>query len=257
MNILFTVCCRAGSKSIKNKNLKLFLGTPLSYYTLASIRLYKKEFGSQDHFTTCLNTDSEELITQVLDYDPEIHIIRRVESLAGDSVPKIAVIKDCLQKTEENTGIKFNIVVDLDVTSPLRRVKDIHAAIEKKQKREDTDIVFSVTSARRNPYFNMVKVNSDGTVSRIIASDFATRQQAPILFDMNASIYAYGVDFLRNNAVNSLFDGRCDIIEMVDSAVLDIDSEEDFKLMEILGEYFYKTDHEFGEVAQEAKIMKG
>jgi len=252
MNILFTVCCRAGSKSIKNKNLKLFLGTPLSYYTLASIKLYKQEFGAQNHFTTCLNTDSEELITQVLEYEPEAHIIRRVESLAGDSVAKISVIKDCLEKTESDTGIKYDIVVDLDVTSPLRKVKDIHAAISKKQKKQDVDIVFSVTSPRRNPYFNMVMTNSDGTVRRVIETNFNTRQEAPVLFDMNASIYAYGVDFLRNNIVNSLFDGRCDIIEMVDTAVLDIDSEEDFRLMEIIGEHFYKTDSEFGEIAQEA-----
>jgi len=253
MNILFTVCCRAGSKSIKNKNLKLFLGTPLSYYTLASIKLYKQEYGAQNYFTTCLNTDSEELISQVLEYDSDIQIVHRDEALAGDTVPKVVVIKDCLQKTEAATGIIYDIVVDLDVTSPLRRVKDIHAAICKKQKRDDIDIVFSVTSPRRNPYFNMVKTNSDDTVSRVIESDYSTRQQAPVLFDMNASIYVYGVDFLHKSVVNSLFDGRCNFIEMVDTAVLDIDKEEDFKLMEILAEHFYKTDSKFGEIAQEAK----
>jgi len=253
MNILFTVCCRAGSKSLRNKNVKPFLGTPLVYYTLASIRLYMQEFDAPNHFTTCLNTDSEELITQVLEYERDIHIIRRSESLAGDTVPKIAVIKDCLKKTELETGIKYDIVVDLDVTSPLRKVKDIDAAISKKQHQQDIDIVFSVTSTRRNPYFNMVRTNSDGSVSRVIETNYNTRQQAPILFDMNASIYAYGVDILRSNVANSIFDGRCGIIEMVDTAVLDIDCEEDFQLMEVIGEHFYKTDREFGEIAQEAK----
>ena len=34
MNILCTICARAGSKGIKNKNIKLLNGKPLIYYTI-------------------------------------------------------------------------------------------------------------------------------------------------------------------------------------------------------------------------------
>ena len=43
MNILFTVCGRAGSKGLKNKNLSLFLGHPLLYYPLSLIDLFIKK----------------------------------------------------------------------------------------------------------------------------------------------------------------------------------------------------------------------
>ena len=35
MNILFTICARAGSKGVKSKNARDFLGYPLVYYTLS------------------------------------------------------------------------------------------------------------------------------------------------------------------------------------------------------------------------------
>jgi CMP-N,N'-diacetyllegionaminic acid synthase len=138
--------------------------------------------------------------------------------------------------------------VDLDITSPLRMVQDIHTAIEYKLSHRDMDIIFSVTNARRNPYFNMVKQNADGTVQKICQSDYVSRQQAPEIFDMNASIYVYESDFLENTSSNKLFDGRCGIVKMFDTAVLDIDSEEDFTLMEIIAKYVYETKSEFNEI---------
>ena len=43
MNLLFTICGRAGSKGIKNKNIKNFLDKPLALYSLSVIDLYLKE----------------------------------------------------------------------------------------------------------------------------------------------------------------------------------------------------------------------
>jgi len=252
MNILFTVCCRAGSKGLKNKNIRLFLEVPLAYYTLASINLYSKKFSEKDTIHISLNSDSEELIKQVLAFESEIFIIRREQVLTGDRVSKIAVVKDCLQRAETEFDLQYDTVIDLDVTSPLRRVKDIRNAFIKMDQR-DMDVVFSVTPSRRNPYFNMVQKNSDGTVSKVLESDYTTRQQAPEMFDMNASIYIYNPEFLRSNESNLLFDGRCASIIMPDTGILDIDSEDDFALMEAIGALLYENDPEYGEIAQEAR----
>ena len=65
MRLLFTVCGRAGSKGLKNKNLKAFLGAPLVYYTLAAIIEYKKSLSENDVVDVVLNTDSENLIELV------------------------------------------------------------------------------------------------------------------------------------------------------------------------------------------------
>lgn len=252
MNMLFTVCGRAGSKGLKNKNIRPFLGIPLVYYTLSAIQLYRQKHESRYTIHTYLNTDSEELIIQTLNAVPDVNIIRRSAALSGDAVAKIAVVKDCLIEAERHYEVLFDVVVDLDITSPLRRLCDIENAVSKKQARQDVDIVFSVTPARRNPYFNMVKRNSDRTVSKVLESDYTSRQQAPEMFDMNASIYAYKAEFLRSNTSKLLFDGLCDSIEMPDTGFLDIDSGDDFVMLEVIAEHLFKNDPEYGVIAQEA-----
>jgi CMP-N,N'-diacetyllegionaminic acid synthase len=248
MNILFTICGRAGSKGFKNKNLKSFLGKPLVYYTMIAIDLYIERYNISDTIHKCLNTDSKELIDLVAKRDTDYFIINRNEELSGDTVAKMAVIKDCLARADDYYNISHDMIIDLDITSPLRTVEDIHIAIEKKKDSKKTDIVFSVTNSRRNPYFNMVQQNADGAVNKICESNYTARQQAPEVFDMNASIYVYESSFLNYNVTNRLFDGKCDIIKMFDTAVLDIDSEEDFIMMEIIAKYIFEKKIEFNQI---------
>lgn len=249
MNILFTICGRAGSKGFKNKNLKSFLGIPLVYYTVSAIALYiKSDSAKESNIDVVLNTDSEDLIDIVSEQkELSIQVIRRESSLGGDSVPKVSVIKDCLLKMEEYRKKNYDIVVDLDITSPLRTVQDIENAIEKKRLRKDTDVVFSVTESRRNPYFNMVK-EERGFFLKAISSEYTARQQAPEFYDMNASIYAYSVIALKNKAPQKFFNDKCDAILMKDTGILDIDSEEDFQLMQVIAEYLFKNNNDFAEV---------
>ncbi len=248
MNYLFTVCGRAGSKGFKNKNLKSMLGVPLVYYTLAAICLYKKEYGMGDNIYVAVNTDSNELIELVRGQQGlDVLVIQRAGELAGDQIPKVLVVKDCLVRAQEAYGVMFDLVVDLDLTSPLRTVKDIRAAVEKKNARAEVDVVYSVTTSRRNPYFNMVK-EEEGFFVKAVASDYVTRQQAPIFYDMNASIYAYAPRALASKKADGFFNDNADAVVMRDTAVLDIDSEEDFELMGIIADYLIKTYLEYKEI---------
>ena len=70
---------------------------------------------------------------------------------------------------------------------------------------------------------------------KVIESNYTARQQAPEIFDMNASLYAYSPEFL--NSGKGVLDGYCEVIEMFDTAVLDLDHENDFELMEVIAEY--------------------
>lgn len=241
MKILFTVCGRAGSKGIKNKNCRDFLGKPLVYYTLSAISLYIKE-NPRLECDVVLNTDSEKLI-ELIEQQKMVKtdVVHRKSELAGDSTPKVAVILDCLNEMEKRKKTAYDMVVDLDITSPLRTVEDIKNLIQKKQNAE-CDVVFSVTEARRNPYFNMVKKTDNG-YERVIPSNFNARQEAPEIFDMNASLYAYEPEFLREQ--KSIFDGKCEAIKMMDTGVLDLDHENDFVLMEVIGKYLFKIKRKF------------
>lgn len=244
MNILFTVCGRAGSKGIKNKNIREFAGYPLPYYTFAAISLYKKTY-TDDSIDVSLNTDSPELMGHAKKNPMlQVNIISRKEALGGDRVPKMEVILDTLVQMQEQTNKKYDMVVDLDLTSPLRTVEDIRNLVET-QKRKKCDVTFSVTDARRNPYFNMVMQTEKG-VRKVLESDFVARQQAPVMYDMNASLYAYDPDYLKRSS--SVLEGYCEIIKMEDTGILDLDRAADFELMEVIAGYLFKKKSGFAEV---------
>lgn len=244
MKILFTICGRAGSKGIKNKNIRNFLEKPLPYYTLSAIDLYKKEC-EDDEIDVVVNSDSQELL-ELMKKNPffNVHTINRENVLGGDNVPKIAVILDCMQRMQDKQEKEYDIVVDLDITSPLRTKNDLLHLIQT-QKEKEADVTFSVTTSRRNPYFNMVKQTERG-VKRVLESNFVTRQEAPEMFDMNASMYAYNPQFLKTG--KGVLDGYCECIHMYDTGVLDLDHENDFELMEVIAKYLFDTKSDFAEI---------
>lgn len=255
MAILFTVCGRAGSKGLKNKNLKYFLGVPLSYYSLSAAYLYKRLHEAEDRIDVVLNTDSIELIQIVQNQTLlNVDIINRNFSLGGDAVPKVAVIADCLCQMSKRRDCDYNLVIDLDITSPLRTVEDIENAVKQKKARQDTDVVYSVTGARRNPYFNMVK-EENGYFVRAVSSNYTARQQAPVFYDMNASIYVYSPDALRTKDAATFFSSRCDAILMADTGVLDIDCEEDFELMQVIAKHLIQKNKKWSEIIDVANKM--
>lgn len=238
MRILFTICGRAGSKGIKNKNIRDFVGKPLPLYTLSAIDLYLKKH-DDINADIVLNTDSPELIELVVTSGlRDVFIIKRTPDLAGDSIGKIDVIANCLEFMVSETNCKYDFVVDLDITSPLRTVNDIELLI-KTHVEKKPDVTTSVTSARRNPYFNQVMKTEKG-YKKVIPSDYTSRQQAPQIFDMNASLYAYSPEYLKTG--KGVLDGYCECIEMYDTAVLDLDHENDFELMEVIAKYLFRKE---------------
>ena len=249
--VLITVCGRAGSKGFRNKNLKVFCGEPLVYYTLSAAGMFcsqRPDLGVD----VALNTDSPELRELVAARYPEVVSIPRPEELCGDTVPKMAVFQQTLAEMERRTGVPYDYLIDLDITSPIRRAQDVAGAFAAAEAREDLDLVFSVAEARRNPYFNMVKVVGDH-VEKVIESPYTARQQAPAIYDLNASIYVFRRGFLANNHTGILWDGKCGIYEMFDSGILDIDSEADYRLMEVIAGHLYDTMPEFAAIRQQIR----
>ncbi|WP_010097586.1 cytidylyltransferase domain-containing protein [Ornithinibacillus scapharcae] len=251
MNVLFTICGRAGSKGIKNKNLKKFLDYPLPYYTLSAIDLFTNN-NVQINSDIVLNTDSKDLIKLIQDpLKLNLNVIERESSLGLDNTPKKSVILNCLKVMEEQKSIDYDIVVDMDITAPLRTAHDVDQLIKQKTN-SDADVVFSVTSSRRNPYFNMVYQTENG-YKRVIESSFNARQEAPEIFDMNASLYAYSPAFLKSE--KGLFDGKCDVIKMKDTAVLDLDHPDDFEFMEVIADHLFNKYPAFGEIRNNIKNL--
>lgn len=251
MRILFSICGRAGSKGIKNKNIKPFVGKPLPYYTLSVIDLYLKKHPELE-YDIVVNSDSPELLTMMQENNMRnVEIIVRDPSLGGDFVGKIDVIRNCLDILEQRKNEKYDVIVDLDITSPLRRVCDIENLIDTHVKTE-ADLTTSGTPARRNPYFNQLK-RTDKGYKKVCESTYTARQQAPDIYDMNASLYAYTSEHLRSGRL--VLDGYVEMIEMYDTGILDLDHESDLELMEVIAKYLFENNQEFAEVYQNIKSL--
>lgn len=252
MRILFTICGRAGSKGIKNKNIQDFMGKPLPLYALSVIDLYLKAH-VETEYDIVLNTDSKELV-QILKTceQREIEVIERGAELAGGSVAKCDVIRNCYHIMKDRKQQAYNMTVDLDITSPIRRMQDLDALIEKMQNVE-CDIVESAVESRRSPYFNMVKETESG-VKTVIESHFATRQEAPVTYDENAAMCAYSIPFLSGDM--EWDDSHREVILMPDTGILDLDGPQDLELMQVIGEYLLKKDEDFRKVYENIPVRR-
>ena len=61
-------------------------------------------------------------------------------------------------------------------------------------------------------------------------------------------IYVFERKFLANNKTGILWDGKIGISKMMDTGILDIDSEEDFRLMEVIAHHLYENYPDFAAV---------
>ena len=93
--------------------------------------------------------------------------------------------------------------------------------------------MFSVTEAKKNPYFNMVeKRKKTFALSKQFKGPFFSRQKTPKVFEMNASIYIFTRNFLVKN--KKLFNNKTSIFEMPRERSIDIDDFLDLKLVKYL-----------------------
>ena len=227
--LLITICGRAGSKGFKNKNLKNFCGKPLVYYSLSAAELFIKKHPELE-IDVALNTDSEDLAKLVAAEYPEVIYLPRGAELGGDRVPKVEVYKDSFARMEALASKQYDAMIDLDITSPLRTEQDIE-------------------NARRNPWFNMFKIVGDHA-EMVIESQFTGRQQAPEVYDVNASIYVIRRAFLVDNPDPILWHSKFGVSVMMDTGIIDIDSEHDYLLMEAIAQHLYAHYPEFNAVRE-------
>lgn len=253
MNVLVTICARAGSKGVMNKNIRDFCGNPLIRYTLEAYQSFcELEKNLISNIYLALNTDSKELIQQMDEERVDYILIKRKEDLAGDTVAKFDVIKDTMIEAEKICKIDFDVIIDLDLTSPIRTGKDIAGTFHALLENEDADISFSVAESRRSPYFNMVYKKENGYYGTVFESKVVARQQAPICYDMNASIYAYRKMYLISG---NMHDRKAVIWVMPDTGILDIDKEMDFELLEVIFKYFIKSNGIYREQFKRINII--
>lgn len=227
-NILCTIACRSGSKGVQNKNIKLIAGKPLIAHTIQQAI----ESGIFQHIV--LSTDSQEIADIGKQYGADVFFLRDAH-LSTDNSGKLPVIQDALLRSEKHYQKTFDIVIDLDATSPLRLNQDIKNAYNQFIQ-EQNDILITASPSRRNPYFNLIEIFEDSPIKINLAKQakekILCRQKAPKCYDMNASIYIWRRKSLLNQT--TLFGEKTGLYIMPEERSVDIDTEFDFKIVEFL-----------------------
>lgn len=223
---LCTICARGGSKGVAGKNLRPVAGRPLLAWTIRQA----KESGQ---FTAiALSSDSQDILDAALAAGADV-AIRRPDELASDTAPKVPAIRHAFEEASRRLGIVPDVLVDLDVTSPLRLPADIVGAVGLLEASDATSVITGAP-ARRSPYFNLVEERADGTIglSKSLPVAVARRQDAPRAYDMNASIYVWRAH--RFLAAPAVFYPDTRLFVMPEERSIDIDSELDFRIVELL-----------------------
>ncbi|WP_127717812.1 cytidylyltransferase domain-containing protein [Halobacteriovorax sp. HLS] len=228
MKVLCSICARGGSKGVKNKNVRELNSIPLIAHSI----LQAKESNLFDVIS--VSSDCDQILSIAKEYGADF-LIKRPDDLATDTSAKLPVIQHCFSESEKESGMNFDFVIDLDATSPLRKVSDIKGVFDILQSRsEEIDNVITGCHARRSPYFNLVEENESG-FSRLVKSlekGIVRRQDSPRCFDMNASIYGWSRNALLNS--DKVLMPKTVLFEMSEETAYDIDSELDFKIVELL-----------------------
>jgi N-acylneuraminate cytidylyltransferase/CMP-N,N'-diacetyllegionaminic acid synthase len=226
MSRICTICARGGSKGVKNKNVRDLVGKPLIAYTLEQAQVS----GLFD--LIAVSSDSQAILEVARCHGADLLVERPVD-LATDTAAKLPAVRHCVEEAERISGKRFEVVVDLDATSPLRWVADIQGAVEMLE-RERVSNVITAAPARRSPYFNLVELGEDGVVrlSKPPEKPIVRRQDSPQCFDMNASIYVWQRAALF--AYPTVFNADTRLFIMPEDRSTDIDNELDFEIVELL-----------------------
>ena len=224
--ILCTICMRGGSKGVSGKNLRNLHGKPLMAYTI------EQALQSGLFEQVVVSTDSYEIAETAKTYGAEAWFLRPAE-LATDKAAKLPAIRHAFMEVEKHYGHQFDVLVDLDATSPLRKVEDIKAAYHQFLDEEDADILITASPCRKNPYFNMVE-KVDGRVRKVkeLKPPPTRRQDAPAVYDMNASIYIWKRRALLE--YDTLFTEKTSLYVMPEERSVDIDTELDWDFVEFM-----------------------
>lgn len=224
-SFLAIIPARGGSKSIKNKNLYLIKKKPLIYYTI------KSAINSKFLNTILLSTDSIKIANYVKKFSKIKIPFLRPKKLAGDKVLTLPVLKYTLLRYEKTLKKKFDFVVLLQPTSPLRTSKDIDNSIKLLNKKK-TDSLISVTSVGANHPLRMKKILKNKRLNNYISQkntdNMNPRQTLPKVFIRNGAIYITSRQLILKNKISSK---KTIAYEMSEDKSINIDNHKDIILL--------------------------
>lgn len=217
--ILAVIPARGGSKRLPRKNVRHLSGKPLIAWTI--------EAANQCHYIdrTIVSTEDEEIAAISRRFGADVPFARPLH-LASDDVTTIDVILNVVA-TLSSSNEKYDYVVVLQPTSPLRTSKHLTEAIELMLEKNARSIV-SVSPAEHHPLWCNT-LPDDLSMTAFVRAEVRNKrsQDLPIYYRLNGAIYICAVELLEHErtllpSVDSI------AYRMSPEVSLDIDSKDDF-----------------------------
>jgi CMP-N-acetylneuraminic acid synthetase len=221
--ILSVVPARGGSKGVKLKNLHPLAGRPLITLTgelIAGLGWFDRAVVSTDHDEIATVAEGCGLSAP----------FRRPEALSGDRIGDIDVLTHALSATEEIDGTRYDVVVMLQPTSPLRTAAQVTETVDKLIA-EDLDAVWTVSPTDLKYHPQKQLILDEGQLGYWDADGAAiiARQQLAPIYHRNGAAYALSRDCLL--VQKSLMGQRSGAV-IIDEPMVSIDTPQDFERVE-------------------------
>lgn len=218
--VLAVIPARSGSKSVRDKNIRLIAGKPMFAYSI------EHGLKTPDIDRVIVSTDSERYAKIAKEYGAEVPFIRPKE-YATDTSLDIDVFRHALMYLKDNEDYIPDIVVQLRPTYPIRDIQDIENMITYLIEHPEVESIRCVAPANEIPYKMWFMDNEK--MLKPVMKDIPEcynmpRQQLPRVYYQNACIDVFraSVIFEKNSMTGDVIAGY----EMNEN--YDIDTEEDF-----------------------------
>lgn len=222
-NVLAIIPARSGSKSVKDKNIRIMNGKPMLAYSIEHALQSKKID------RVIVSTDSPHYQEIAKEYGAEAPFLRPAE-IAQDLSLDIEVFQHTLRWLQENEGYQADICVHLRPTHPIRDPEDIDKMISILENNPELSAVRSVSPAKETPYKMWLFPDETSDLMQPLASCSvpeaynAPRQQLPKAYMQNACIDVIRSDTIMNK--NSMTGNKIAGYKM--DYDFDVDTEEEF-----------------------------
>ncbi len=180
-----------------------------------------------------VSTDNKKIADIARNWGGNVPFMRPRE-LAEDSSKIIDVINHALLFLE-NSGHRFDILVLLQPTCPLRAKKDVECAVELFFEK-NAKAVISVSEVEHSPLWSNT-LPADGSMRRFLKPEVINRnrQELPTYYRLNGSIYIASIEHLKRN--QSFFGEHTFAYIMPRERSIDIDTIIDFLHVKAIMEY--------------------
>ena len=221
-NILGITLARSGSKGIKNKNLVKIKGKPLIYYTI------KQAQKTKELTKYIISTDSEKIRKIALKYKTEAPFLRP-KKFAKDNSSSASALKHALIECEKIFKKKFDYVVELMATNPLKKTSDIRNVI-KILLRNKADSVIAVNQLFDYHPARIKKIIKGKLYDFAVKEKLESRRQdlKPNAYIRSGSIYAMSRRFVMNE--KRYFSGKSLAYILPLERTINIDNEDDLAI---------------------------